>query len=39
MLSAKIGLAGHAFRNHGPEELLTYLRGLGAVGLDYWPWN
>jgi sugar phosphate isomerase/epimerase len=32
-------LAGHAFRNHSPEQLLAFVGSLGAVGLDYWPWN
>jgi sugar phosphate isomerase/epimerase len=39
MLSTRIGLAGHAFRHHSPDELLAFVRRLGAVGLDYWPWN
>src|SRR4051794_30888738 len=34
-----LGLAGHAFRDRAPMELLAFVRRVGAVGLDYWPWN
>lgn len=35
----KLALAGHAFSAYEPGWLLSFLRRLGLVGLDYWPWN
>lgn len=38
-MSPRLGLAGHAFRDYEPEQLLDFINRLGLSALDYWPWN
>jgi sugar phosphate isomerase/epimerase len=38
-MSPRLGLAGHAFSNYRPEELLDIVDRIGLSALDYWPWN